>query len=165
MCWETIEKKHTQPKVARKTIKVFKLVAKNVYGYGYTPYFMDMSDVVYKRGCTYTHGKPLVLHDPGAFCGTSYYINEGFHSYNSSKVVLDQHWSYYDVVWSATRDGHKLCPYSIPPSWRPPLYKMQCIIPKGTTYYENQYGEIVSEAIVVKGFHIIKLNLQIMIFS
>lgn len=35
------------------------------------------------------------------------------------------------------------------------LYKMDCVIPKGSTYYENVRGEIVSEALIPIKFTLI----------
>ena len=38
------------------------------------------------------------------------------------------------------------------------MYKLNCIIPKGSEYYENEFGEIVSNRLLVKSAEKIDLN-------
>ena len=70
-------------------------------------------------------------------------IDDGFHSYDKSlciyKIILGR----YYVIYSKSVPGFLLDYLSL----KNPICKGQFIIPKGSKYYENEYGEIVSNQI------------------
>jgi hypothetical protein len=150
MCWSTRIKKYASQKDATEDIKTFKVVTKDNYGH-YIPYYYGI-DFSYEVGRTHRHTKPIHIDIVDYSSGLDeqneiYEINEGLHSYNCDKVKLIWHphicqfaveskyqWTYY------TADSYL---------FSTDLYKMNCIIPAGTTYYENEYGEIVSNVLKV----------------
>lgn len=118
------------------------------------PYFFNANNNInYKEGKTYwlfRNPKIIKLKEEGV-----YLISMGFHSYNMNvdvEKVLDtldgRH--YYTAVYTLYK-GMMLSGYSLDG-----LRYMECTIPKGTTYYENEKGEIVSRKIRVEKIEEIK---------
>jgi len=128
MCWVS---KTLKKRIATKDIKTFKVgdvIDDQLKSY-YQDFFYDFN-LLYS-----TNVEPDYIHP------YFHYILNGFHSYNfkkckyfkdkftnmlsvkSSRIVIDKYYSSASVV--------------------------ECIVPKGTEYYENEYGEIVSNQIII----------------
>ena len=145
MCWSSFSK--PELKVAEDNIPVTKIV-KIIYG-DIRAYYME---VKYSIGKTYHFKRELEseLLFPELFPpdGSYYRITEGFHSYKSS-CPIDSKISLYTTlnVGYPAHDSRILAQYSMICNSYRTLGIMSCIIPKGSKYYENEDGEIVSEAI------------------
>lgn len=150
MCWKATAE-YIQPKMAEEDIPVFKIVTKHKKKRGmYEPLYYN-GDVIYKRDNTYTH-EDIVVEINNPCLGHAYAINEGLHCYRRDKVVFNPFVCvdsygipYGSPVWN-TKSNHHIIDSGLV-SDRDRL--MDCIIPKGTTYYENEYGEIVTTCIKV----------------
>ena len=134
MCWST--KKPAVLKMAEKDIAVFKVVEQ-----------VDEKLLSYCKGFPYEIGKlyETRIGDRKVKCGRLC-IEEGFHSY-SNKCK----WKPLDQI---TDTIHKVtfgnCVLAIDISILYEHVKVNCIIPKGALYYENEHGEIVSDKIIIK---------------
>lgn len=140
MCWVSFE---TKIKVAKDNIPVTKIVI--ISNDKIKSYYEGFE---YSVGKTYKTELDLPFENSISCYGKrSWSINEGFHSYNSSCPLEKE---YFDrtvivAVLNPHRHTHVLG-YS-PKKARDILGIMSCIIPKGSTYYENEVGEIVSDTI------------------
>lgn len=142
MCWESSN--IPIKKVAEKPIRVFKIGRKDWRKHHVLPYY-NPEIMHYEVGRTYNHGRELTVQYESDYWMEDqlvYTIDAGFHSYNSVKVKVFKsfpvpHW--FDVVSSM-----KLGSYD-------PIVSVyvECLIPKGSVYYENYYGEIVSDKIKI----------------
>ena len=142
MCWQTFSKKYTIKKIAKEDIKVFKIITTDN-----TPY--------YQSGITYEVDKvcPNVTINVIEFAyGTEFRINKGYHSYSKKKCYLDD--EVFSLLsggkgqWIRKKADNTTLTYYTYDKY--PNYKKEnFIIPKGTTYYENEWGEIVSETIMM----------------
>lgn len=72
-------------------------------------------------------------------------INEGFHSYDKDVVVTFNQFYRYSRV--NVFFGSKLFSREFSNFCKPVL--VECTIPKGSIYYENKDGEIVSNKIII----------------
>lgn len=85
-------------------------------------------------------------------------IEYGIHSYDSQMTYIHRTPDNCIVVKTKNifaENSEDVDYYPIVPSslgYR--VAKMECIIPKGTTYYENSNGEIVSEVLIPKRYEI-----------
>lgn len=72
---------------------------------------------------------------------------EGFHSYNKVEYAFNEYYGLYieSPYFRTSVDSNERI--------------VKCIIPKGTIYYKNELGEIISESIVIK--KIINPSLQL----
>lgn len=124
MCWSTKNKNNATPIVAEKDIKAYKVLT-------------VMGNLI-SSPCQYFRWKLGELYEEDIKVTTTElktYINNGFHSlkyppfhkdgfwHNGDKKLFS--WGTYDVVF-------------------------EVIIPKGSVYYENKDGEIVSTALKLK---------------
>ena len=137
MCWvgEPFEK------VADRNIKVYKVVRPIPFTNKLLAEAWYRRDTVYHPGKRYKLGKPLAYRLTNHFCEC--YIEEGFHSYSAEKTSI--RCSINDSVLrldSENKIGFDVYFY------KPAI--LICVIPKGTTYYENKNGEIVSEEITTQ---------------
>lgn len=79
-----------------------------------------------------------------------YSIRKGFHSYSTEKTYLnerDKRW----LVWSKFDDIAIDVINLENVDFDENLVVAECVIPKGSKYYENEYGEIVSDHIIITG--------------
>lgn len=129
MCWNG----HSgQKKVAEKDIEVYKigLVHNNRF-------ICEFRDFSYKKGVI---NKELVLRETHWMGSIS--IKEGYHSYKRVSIKFDSLSGRTKYIYL----GYKLHPYPYG------IYHLATfIIPKGSIYYENIYGEIVSSNIIYIG--------------
>lgn len=86
-------------------------------------------------------------------------INEGLHSYNSNKVelkIIQSTYAFHISLCIAPfiKKGKEYHDLSLLPInyLRGKYVKANCIIPKGSYYYENNDGEIVSESLKIVSY-------------
>ena len=156
MCWEGKKADH---KIAIKDVKVIKVVyvkegKKDNKCYApYTGYKYTINKL-YKT-------KPLVI--TGRFSKSSI-IERGFHSFSMNVDISfeERHQYLYAPYDLYTICGYKfydnienIYPVTIIEGVREKvvgkfkLKLLECIIPEGTEYYENEYGEIVSNKLII----------------
>ena len=135
MCWTG---KLSDKKIAEDDISVYKILSKNidwelVAPYQRTKYNLHKLYSVSEfgmRGVCFTHNEIE--------------IREGFHSFNSNCKVWGA--STVTAIVSAKGVGMDL---EISGRISDLLLPAKCIIPKGSEYYENDFGEIVSNKIII----------------
>ena len=119
MCWFGLNKSI----VAEKNIKVFKICLKKkgkILSY--------YNEFVYEVGAEYSATFGIRIKDFGRIA-----IYEGLHSYSSDCCLkIYKEGIYCD--WFGRGE---------------PIVKVDCIIPKGAIYYENEKGEIVSNRLEI----------------
>ena len=137
MCWVTYEKKYKNFKIAEDDIPVFKVVRKHFLLSYYTNYPYILNEV---------HTTEPIKTDHSLFyIGEEWKIQKGFHSYSvgcTTKIVQGVHeWNIR--VYDSDKNTVLLDYYEMSSTC-----KLECLIPKGTLYYVNEYGEYVSESIL-----------------
>ena len=161
MCWTTIRKDLSQPKKVtdKNGLEVFKICKKSYYNDDILPYFYDKMKP-YKKGCEYF----TIMDDIKAIsiCRTfnpfvEYQINNGFHSYSKGCTTCFKIDNDYSHLYVYSKDRQPLEHYDI---YNNILYRVVCIIPYGATYYENWYGEIVSDKLIPMKFTKISTTLS-----
>ena len=136
MCWtgENI------PQIAEKDIKVIKAVhydrIKGIITSAYCNFH-------YKISSTYSN---MQLGIKERVDGTIS-ISTGFHSYNPNKITFKKTFGVTEIRSKAFYLDHFCVSF---------ICKLNCTIPKGATYYENKYGEIVSNKLRVDSLESIK---------
>ena len=135
MCWIGI----ANPIIAKEDIVCFKVV-KKFYPGVYVPYFRYTSTTMgYKIGETYKSDVVISYGYDGGYNA----INEGLHCYDSTAKVK---YSEDGIeIFLNGRECAKLYSYDNDPA------VLKCIIPKGTKYYKNKHGEIVTEKLIIIG--------------
>lgn len=138
MCWES--NNIPEVKVAEKNIKTFKVMYRDLKYEELFSYFF------YKL---YSIGKitSKIILSYEKF-DSSCYIHAGYHSYDIN--IKQKH--YYDykrgvyIVKIGNVEEYYIEPFS---NIFQTLCVVECTIPKGVEYYVNEYGEYVSEQIIV----------------
>ena len=147
MCWMTFRQENSKPKVADRPIKVFK-VCRRDFG-TILAYYHDKE---YVEGVTYHHDGEIKDFRTHFENSTRYSINYGFHSYDADKVkVVERNLPLYTVI-GGIRMLDVLYGNDIRLDYYPArgiLVRAECTIPEGATYYENERGEFVSNAITI----------------
>lgn len=148
MCWESYNK--PIKKKAEKDIAVFKIITRDFKSY-YRSY-------KYKLNHTYRTRIGQILH-PTLY---TFSIFEGFHSYskeceitryNNSFNLFPKKVKMFEVR-SKCNKKFRLDAFQIEK-----VLKVNCIIPKGSLYYENEDGEIVSSSIrIVRVLDLVNTN-------
>lgn len=118
------------------------------------PYYFTYNDDkkeynTYVLGRTYRQRKELKAPRNTSSMGITLVINEGFHSFSREKLEVVRHQNSRNLyAYRIRMDGTKrqLDSYMVSP------IVVSCTIPKGSTYYENEMGEIVSDAIRIDEF-------------
>lgn len=145
MCWTTKIMENTTPITADEDIKVVKILEVNSLGEMYSPYMY----MAYHYDVAFPVEKLIPYHQ--THCNiSSWYINEGYHSFADCRIQLKEMdlSGYYQ--YSNNNDG------SVMYDWlegNERIIPFECIIPKGTQYYLNEDNEIVSETIILKKPH------------
>ena len=124
MCWMTIKSKHKHPNVAKRDIVVGKFVKIDTGNNGngvMKPLIFDDDDFIYKFNERYTSKFRFIDTEK---CKA---ILNGLHSLSIKKG--------------------KECKY---PHMSPEkdIRYIECVIPKGATYYRNEFGEYVSNELI-----------------
>ena len=135
MCFIGIKPPGNISNITEEPIEVYKVLRKNSLGELYAPYIY---------GFNYMLGK--IYETTIEFLDISerhIKIGKGFHSYSKECIsTLNTEW----VGVASITGGTKLLGFVI--SIRS-YTVVKCIIPKGATYYENKYGEIVSNKLQI----------------
>lgn len=139
MCWKTRNVERTEKKISPESgVRVFKIVNISPCGSLYAPYHGDFE---YKLGKVACHTDEISIYSHmGAF-----FAREGLHSYLSDSVFVKtgNHGAYY--VWTHLR---YLNYFFDKLEWGDSSIVMEGIIPPGTPYYVNEYGEVISEQLL-----------------
>ena len=133
MCW--IGRNNLQ--IATEDIKVFK-----IFKYKHGDILSPVMPMQWKRGELAPH-----VEIPDSSVHYTRFIDEGYHSCRDLKIRPGYYnmESYPHIIGafiSTLRNIPIMCQYEN-------YIMLTCIIPKGTKYYENEYGEIVSETIKI----------------
>lgn len=135
MCWIS---KECIKQIAEEDIPVFKIVNCNK-----TSVFKNF---LYEENTKYDLGKEIDVHE-GVI--VNFLINEGFHSYckkckiEITDIESKEFFRVVDLLGTVLL-GHKS------------LLILECLIPKGATYYINEKGECVSDKLKTLKFY--KIN-------
>ena len=128
MCWYTKNKNNAKPIVAEKDIKVYKVLTVG-------------GDSILSP-CQYFEWELGVLYEEDIkvdTTGLETYINNGFHSLKIPPLYNGGFWCIGDKKLFGR------CTYDV---------VFEAIIPKGSVYYENEDGEIVSTALKLEGIYL-----------
>ena len=132
MCWITFVK--PVKKVAKEDIKVYKILRK--YGNRITSPVRKTME--WEIGKLVDLRKPLYYRG-GNICN-AWILKEGFHSLIDCPVLVP---TYCGKEWTIEKNDKCLFQCDRGES----VY--ECVIPAGSTYYENEYGEVVSDRLIV----------------
>lgn len=156
MCWVTIIKENGL-KEAQKDIECFKVVAVrklkylNIFPLGKNKIFSYFRNYRYKLNKLYELKKPIVIFS----IKTAFQANEGFHSYSLSNTIKKRKpdgW-YKDSIdiLHNFRIIRTYADETCDDCGRKRQTKIvKCVIPKGSHYAINEYGEIISDKIILK---------------
>lgn len=137
MCWTAIEEKDRICRVAEDDIRIFKIVDKIGDSMVYTPYYWTLRETYGLDWEYYTKMGERILNNGGVI------VDRGFHSYSRKKCCVMEGMSCYNVF---RKSGCELWD-SFVFSTEGKTCVLWGIVPKGSRYYENADGEIVSERI------------------
>lgn len=130
MCW--ISKERIK-RIAKEDIPVFKIVNRDK-----TSVFRNF---LYEENTEYSLGKEIHVYESGIM---HFFINEGFHSYCKKCEITytysDGFFRVIDLVGTVLLG-------------RKSLLILECLIPKGATYYINEEGECVSDKLKTLKFY------------
>ena len=127
MCWKSYKYSDKKCRIAETDIKTFKILSLRKH-----------SLYAYYQNYKYTIGK---LNSVNSLELIGNKIFEGFHSYDLNNDCL----SALEGIVVQGKEGVFLDYYSRADH----IVKVECIIPKGSEYYENSLGEIVSNKLIV----------------
>lgn len=130
MCWVGTNDIELTPKIANDNVPVEKIVTVGTNIYNEECWYSAYFDKLYELDKTYK--------TTNMFLG-GHIIEEGFHSYKGVRIIIDRE---LEGIRIYSKDGVKLDSWDIHDK-----AIMSCVIPKGSVYYENKHGEIVSDAI------------------
>ena len=145
MCWEINKWAYTQNtkkyrKVADKDIFVYKIGYKD--GNGFSPYYRD--EFIYNANMPNEEIK-LYVNSSQVF---DFRVDEGYHSYSEECYVRECITDNIDIYSPVSEKINNFDNYD-------EIYEQfaigKFIIPKGTEYYENEDGEVVSSNIIWTG--------------
>lgn len=128
MCWKSYRYSDKKCFVAETDIKTFKILSLRKH----TLY-------AYYQNYKYTIGKINSVNSLELVEDT---ISEGFHSYDINNDYL----SVLGGILILGKNNIEFLDYY---SYGNRIVKVECTIPKGSMYYRNSYGEIVSDKLIV----------------
>ena len=139
MCWKIKEiefnkNPESYHKVAEEDITVYK------FGYAFFDEFLPAFHLSFSYNANVLNSKEDISCKK---CDDYIIIEEGYHSYSMECSLYHIHGS--NLFYAFLLDGFLSGPYTAT------LYIGEFIIPKGTEYYENEKGEIVSPKIIWNG--------------
>ena len=141
MCWigDNIKK------IAEEDIKCKKIIDHHIPSDTYYAFYHEFFE--YELGKVYEQKvTPQVLEDYGDDDEFAR-INEGFHCY-SMDIKMTRTLGGSITVENTKYNTHTMFPFHINNNFRTVV--VQCTIPKGTEYYENNFGEIVTSKLIVE---------------
>ena len=130
MCWLGTDNEELTPKIAEDNIPVEKIVMLGTNIYNEECWYSAYINKEYEINTTYKTDD-MFLH--------GFVIEEGFHSYKGVKIIINKE---LELIRIYSRNNKKLDSWSTCDT-----AIMSCVIPKGSIYYENRHGEIVSDTI------------------
>ena len=154
MCWAgKVEHKH----VAKENIEVRKMLLKEREEFFDNPSFVSPYQFMkYGIGVGYVT-KINPCHAFPQFDQSRITINEGLHCYSPSKCRFVKHKDSQGetrvinvYLYCNSKNLAEQTKFCFPADRYHYPVLMKAIIPKGTTYYENDSGEIVSEKLIIK---------------
>lgn len=133
MCWRGVKGNR---KIAEHDIKTRKVLMYDSVRDRLTAFYHD--EFVYELGKLYKQEINEI--DYITFVGNHIAIQEGFHSYSCERPI--------------TKSLTETTIYSVFAAYRTHIKTLiptlvECTIPKGSVYYENDYNEIVSNCLVI----------------
>lgn len=141
MCWSTYENKNKGERTAKEDMLVYKIV-KKYREFGYVSYYMGMEYILDKE---YSINNLKAINCPDG----ETIINEGYHSYSVQECNICIN---HNVIYVYSKNKNKLeedyYEARILNSDRTAV--VVCVIPKGSIYYKNEHGEIVSDHLIIK---------------
>ena len=141
MCWSTYKNKNKGERTAKEDMLVYKIV-KKYKEFGYVSYYRGMVYILDKE---YSISNLKAINCPDG----KTIINEGYHSYSAQECNICIN---HNVISVYSKNKNKLeedhYEASIPNSDRTAV--VVCVIPKGSIYYKNEHGEIVSDHLIIK---------------
>lgn len=154
MCWKTNNCRYAEKKIAEEDIEVFKIVKlgdrepedrEKVKKSELNVFYSIYNGFPYRIGETYRENINLSYRlNSSLYEWAGYKITHGFHSYskNLCHICLDGYIfiiraQNFDIDWFFSDND---------------IVKLNCIIPKGSEYYENEHGEIVSNYLKIVSF-------------
>lgn len=141
MCWTGYI---SDKNIATEDIKCRKIINKNDNTGEYVPYYMSNA-MTYKIGDTYS----MVI-IPHKVSLNIIKIDEAFHAYSMDVDI--KRFTFYggEVNGYILKYFHSSNQHFIPQYFlRTTPVVVECVIPKGTVYYENIHGEIASESLKI----------------
>ena len=135
MCWKTSKRPYKQ--VAHENIEVIKFIGKNLDEELITPY--QKMPITLNKACG-----EVSLEDEAKSITKHY----GYHTYNPHSI-------HFCIIsgWMFIRTNKQAFDldywYQQPSSVMKEMYLAKCVIPKGSTYYENEFGEILSSNLII----------------
>ena len=141
MCWIGDNKNEH---IAIDDIKCKKILLKETIDNSFC-YYSPIFNQIYKIGETYT-SNPIIPKLYGN--GPRVVIHEGIHCYDIKKtkaVITKDVFGKRNLVIYSIRWLTRKYKYRPLIGWGEYAVAVECIIPKGTIYYENQNGEIVTQ--------------------
>ena len=165
MCWTYYDLNDKSPQKLRATkdIHVFKIAFVDEDN-TVIPYFYSDTSLVYEEGKSYHSPLDEPIYqllnkkDPSQY----YIINHGLHSYNAKKckfVIKKPSETSLSIVVLNDNEIFLGC-FNIGQILNGKMAVMDCSIPKGATYYENEYGEMVSDSLRIDKMTIVDLNTE-----
>lgn len=151
MCWTTFDIRRTVGRVAKNDIEVYKVMVMKPLE-DEELFYSAYRDFPYKKGDLYKLGSKIKIEMLIEESITYYRIFKGFHSYNSQSTFLcKEHNNRRESLAVYSINKEKVDSYIENDGITPRiLKKVRCIIPKGSVYFENEFGEIVSNKIIIK---------------
>ena len=167
MCWST--EYFPEKRTADKNIPIIKAVVKKENAWGNTdlspifPYYMT-STMTYELNKTYvgTIGKINEFH-MSVEDRIYYWIDQGFHSYHFDTCSYSEGIDVFErqMIYIKTENGYEdiyekklmrfnfASPFNVKQCDKLNSFIIKGYIPKGSEYYKNERGEIVSDSIVL----------------
>ena len=142
MCW--FSNKYKVPNIAEEDIIVYKvMLLRDGYRNELISFYYSKRYVIGKE---YIEEIEMKMVAPKLLMG-HFIINKGFHSYSLEKTT-EKECDNRCYIWSGEYllDGINL---ENEINYGETLVAVECIIPKGSTYHENDLGEIVSDRIII----------------
>ena len=151
MCWTTYDIRRTVGRVAKNDIEVYKVMVMKPLE-DEELFYSVYRDFPSKKGDLYKLGSKIKIEMLREESITYYRIFKGFHSYNSQSTFLcKEHNNRGESLAVYSINKEKVDSYIENDGITPRiLKKVRCIIPKGSVYFENEFGEIVSNKIIIK---------------
>lgn len=142
MCWKSKEKKAVQ--IAGEDIFVYKVMRRKPDSKMFRSLYYKMG---YEPGKVYT----ACIDDP-LYAKNGMTIRKGFHSYDANKTEISKSLNFWSINPKEVNDVFlDMVGLSDFDEEYEEIMAVECIIPKGACYYENEHGEMVSDQIMVTG--------------